>query len=81
MGTVANKFKPSIEKTHKFLNLWVRFSQVMRLPTGIFGMVRNPLAHNAKIKWDMCEQDALDTLTMLSLVHRKLDSAQALAED
>lgn len=44
-------------------------------------MVRNPLAHNAKIEWDMSEQDALDTLTMLSLVHRKLDSAQALAED
>jgi uncharacterized protein (TIGR02391 family) len=42
---------------------------------GVFGMVRNPLAHNAKIEWDMSEQDALDTLTLLSLVHRKLDIA------
>ncbi|HDR9226776.1 TPA: TIGR02391 family protein [Burkholderia vietnamiensis] len=45
---------------------------------GIFGMVRNPLAHNAKIEWDMSEQDAMDTLTMLSLVHRKLDVARLL---
>lgn len=44
---------------------------------GIFGMVRNPLAHNAKIEWDMSEQDAFDTLTMLSLVHRKLDVARS----
>ncbi|MGU7811548.1 TIGR02391 family protein [Burkholderia sp. AW49-1] len=44
---------------------------------GIFGMVRNPLAHNAKIEWDMSEQDAMDTLTMLSLVHRRLDIAKS----
>lgn len=45
---------------------------------GLFGMVRNPLAHNAKIEWKMPEQDALDILTTLSLVHRKLDAAHAL---
>jgi uncharacterized protein (TIGR02391 family) len=42
---------------------------------GLFGMVRNPLAHNAKVEWEMSEQDALDILTTLSLVHRKLDNA------
>jgi uncharacterized protein (TIGR02391 family) len=42
---------------------------------GLFGMVRNPLAHNAKVEWEMPEQDALDILTTLSLVHRKLDKA------
>lgn len=42
---------------------------------GLFGTIRNPLAHNPKIEWDMSEQDALDILTMASLVHRKLDNA------
>jgi len=42
---------------------------------GLFGMVRNPLAHHAKVEWEMPEQDALDILTTLSLVHRKLDNA------
>jgi len=49
------------------------FSNLLK---GLFGMVRNPLAHNAKIEWEMSEQDALDILTTLSLVHRKLDSAK-----
>jgi uncharacterized protein (TIGR02391 family) len=47
----------------------------VHLLKGLFGMVRNPLAHNAKVEWPMSEQDALDILTTLSLVHRKLDSA------
>lgn len=42
---------------------------------GLYGTIRNPLAHNAKIEWEMDEQDALDTLTTISLVHRKLDKA------
>jgi uncharacterized protein (TIGR02391 family) len=45
------------------------------LLTGLFGTIRNPLAHNPKVEWDMSEQDALDTLTMASLIHRKLDKA------
>lgn len=43
---------------------------------GLFGTVRNPTAHNPKIEWDMSEQDALDILTMASLIHRKLDNAK-----
>lgn len=48
----------------------------VNLLKGLFGMVRNPLAHNAKVEWQMSEQDALDILTTLSLVHRKLDCAK-----
>jgi uncharacterized protein (TIGR02391 family) len=42
---------------------------------GLFGTIRNPLAHNPKVEWEMSEQDALDILTMASLIHRKLDKA------
>lgn len=42
---------------------------------GLYGTIRNPLAHDPRIEWDMNEQDALDILTMISLVHRKLDKA------
>jgi uncharacterized protein (TIGR02391 family) len=47
----------------------------MNLLKGLYGTIRNPLAHNSKIEWDMSEQDALDILTTISLVHRKLDLA------
>lgn len=48
----------------------------VNLVVGLFGTVRNPLAHNPKVEWPMSEQDALDILTLASLVHRKLDSAK-----
>jgi uncharacterized protein (TIGR02391 family) len=47
----------------------------MNLLKGLSGTIRNPLAHDPKAEWDMGEQDALDSLTMISLVHRKLDQA------
>ncbi|MBY0378973.1 MAG: TIGR02391 family protein [Burkholderiales bacterium] len=40
---------------------------------GIFGMIRNPLAHDPKLNWNMNEQDALDIFAMLSMIHRKID--------
>jgi len=43
---------------------------------GLYGTVRNPLSHEAKIEWEMTEQDALDILTTISLIHRKLDNAR-----
>ncbi len=46
---------------------------LLNLLVGLFGAIRNPLAHNPKIEWAMDEQDALDTLTFVSLIHRKLD--------
>ncbi len=48
------------------------------LLVGLFGTVRNPLAHNPKVEWPMGEQDALDILTLTSLIHRKLDHARKL---
>ena len=45
---------------------------------GLYGTVRNPLAHEPKMEWDVNEQDALDILTTLSFVHRKLDKAHHL---
>jgi uncharacterized protein (TIGR02391 family) len=46
------------------------------LLVGLFGTVRNPLAHNPKAEWTMDEQDAMDILTLVSLIHRKLDQAR-----
>ncbi len=43
---------------------------------GLFGAVRNPLAHAPKTNWPMSEQDALDILTLVSLIQRKLDSVR-----
>jgi uncharacterized protein (TIGR02391 family) len=51
-------------------------SGFLNLLIGLFGTVRNPLAHNPKVEWAMNEQDALDILTLISLVHRKLDQCK-----
>ena len=47
----------------------------VNLLKGLYGTIRNPLAHDPKVEWEMGEQDALDILTTISLVHRKLDLA------
>jgi uncharacterized protein (TIGR02391 family) len=43
---------------------------------GCFAAVRNPLAHEPKILWDG-EDDAADYLSLISLLHRKLDECVA----
>jgi uncharacterized protein (TIGR02391 family) len=48
---------------------------ISNLLIGVFGAVRNPLAHAPKAVWSMPLQDALDVLGILSYVHRKLDNA------
>ena len=48
---------------------------LMNLIKGVFGAFRNTTAHRPKIYWRMTEQDALDVLTTISLVHRRLDDA------
>lgn len=50
----------------------------MNLIIGLFGTFRNPSAHAARIEWDMPELDALDILSIVSLVHRKLDNSKIL---
>jgi uncharacterized protein (TIGR02391 family) len=46
------------------------FSNIL---VGLFGAVRNPTAHAPKISWQMTEQDALDVMSLISFIHRKLD--------
>lgn len=62
-----NKLASDTEKSEQkgFMNLLV----------GLFGTFRNPTAHAEKIYWPIGEQDALDILSLVSLVHRKLDKA------
>jgi uncharacterized protein (TIGR02391 family) len=52
----------------------------VNLLKGLYGIIRNPLAHEPKIEWDMSEQDALDVMSVISLVHRKLDKAVQLRQ-
>lgn len=49
---------------------------VALLMKGMFAAFRNPAAHEPKIVWTMTEQDALDVLGTLSMVHRRLDGAR-----
>ncbi|WP_348630827.1 TIGR02391 family protein [Mesorhizobium sp. M4B.F.Ca.ET.203.01.1.1] len=42
---------------------------------GTFGMFRNPMAHEARINWAMSKEDAEDLLSLVSLIHRRLDAA------
>lgn len=49
------------------------FSNLLK---GLFGAIRNPQAHATKKDWPMPEQDALDILALISLIHRKLDSVK-----
>lgn len=42
---------------------------------GLFGLIRNPTAHAPKIKFAITEEDALDIMTTISMVHKKLDKA------
>ena len=48
---------------------------LMNLIKGLFGTFRNVTAHEPKIKWIINEQDAMDILTLASLLHRRLDDA------
>lgn len=45
------------------------------LVRGTFGMFRNPTAHEARIHWAMSKEDAEDLLSIVSLIHRRLDQA------
>lgn len=49
---------------------------LVNLTKGVFGMFRNVTAHAPRITWPINEADALDIFTTLSLIHRRLDSAQ-----
>lgn len=46
------------------------------LAEGLFSAFRNPAAHEPRLTWVMREQDALDVLGVVSLIHRRLDAVQ-----
>lgn len=39
----------------------------------IFHLIRNPLSHKPKVKWDMQRNEALDVFVLISLAHKYLD--------
>jgi uncharacterized protein (TIGR02391 family) len=43
---------------------------------GIFSTFRNPTAHAPKVLWATSRTDALDMLTLASMLHRRLDKAK-----
>lgn len=45
---------------------------------GFFGMFRNTTAHAPKIEWVIEVSDALDIMSLASLMHRKLDNARKI---
>jgi uncharacterized protein (TIGR02391 family) len=45
------------------------------LVKGTFGMFRNPTAHAPRVHWTMSKSDAEDLLSLVSLIHRRLDAA------
>ncbi len=49
--------------------------RLMNLMKGFFGTFRNPPAHAPRIAWNITEHDALDMMTVASLLHRRLDEA------
>ena len=64
------RINPRLTDTHRieqrgFTNLLV----------GFFGMFRSPTAHAPRIEWPMGEQDALDLLSLASLLLRRIKSA------
>lgn len=47
----------------------------VNLLKGMFGMFRNTTAHNPKITWNFTEEEALDIMSLISLIHKRLDKA------
>lgn len=47
----------------------------VNLLKGIYSMFRNTTAHDPKIKRTVSKQDAIDAFTIMSYIHRRLDSA------
>ncbi len=48
---------------------------MINLMKGMFSSFRNPTAHAPKISWSITEQDAMDLLSLASLLHRRIDTA------
>lgn len=64
---VINSLRTDTEKSEQrgFINLL----------KGTFGVFRNVTSHASKIKWPILEEEALDLMTLVSLIHKKLDKS------
>ena len=47
----------------------------LNLILGCYGMFRNPTSHEARIHWPINKEDAEDLMSLVSMIHRRLDSA------
>ncbi len=47
----------------------------VNLVKGLLGMFRNPTAHAPRITWAVSKDDAEEVFTLLSLVHKRIDSS------
>jgi uncharacterized protein (TIGR02391 family) len=58
-------------------NEWERSEHtgLATLLKGLFGTFRNPTAHAPRILWATSRAEALDMLTLASMLHRRLDQA------
>lgn len=54
---------------------WSERKGFAHLIKGVFGMFRNTTAHAPKIIWAVEKRDAEEVLTILSLIHRRIDTA------
>jgi len=59
---------------------WSEQRGVANMVRGLFGAFRNPTAHEPRVTWSINEQDALDVLSFISLLHRKLDVCTVTAK-
>jgi len=50
-------------------------SGFMNLLKGVFGVFRNPVAHEPKNEWPIAEQDAMDLFSTLSYLYRRIDQS------
>ena len=54
---------------------------IMHLSRGIMSAIRNPQAHEPALNWPITLEDALDLLSFLSFLFRKLDKATYFKKD
>jgi hypothetical protein len=47
----------------------------MHLCKGLMRAIRNPEAHEPELDWPINQQDALDILSLISFLYRKIESA------
>lgn len=48
---------------------------------GVMHLIRNPTAHELRIRWDVNEKDAVDILNLISYIHKLLDYCDVVQRD